>query len=160
MIYVQSIPDAGMAINAHSADAAWAARMLDGLSLGEGSSVQIALQVFCGASEQVDVIGHLDVCAHLSCDRCVEAYVRQLHVPINLFLAPGTDEGFEDCEDDSAGDVSFSTYANSQIQLEVILTEQLNLAIPMQSLCREECLGLCARCGESLNDASCSCAST
>ncbi len=38
-----------------------------------------------------------------------------------------------------------------------VLKEQLLLAIPLQSLCGEQCKGLCSRCGVNLNKNQCKC---
>ena len=35
--------------------------------------------------------------------------------------------------------------------------EELLLAVPEYPVCRENCLGLCAKCGTNLNDGPCSC---
>ena len=38
------------------------------------------------------------------------------------------------------------------------LKEQLELEFPSRFLCREDCLGLCQKCGKNLNDGDCGCA--
>ncbi len=35
--------------------------------------------------------------------------------------------------------------------------EQLMLSLPIKSLCKEDCAGLCPRCGKDLNDGVCGC---
>ena len=37
------------------------------------------------------------------------------------------------------------------------LYEQLEMEFPMRHLCREDCLGLCPKCGKNLNDGECNC---
>jgi len=46
-----------------------------------------------------------------------------------------------------------------EIDIDEILREQILLAVPMQTLCREDCLGICAGCGAGLNHEPCSCSS-
>ena len=41
--------------------------------------------------------------------------------------------------------------------LNEVLREQFYLALPMKPLCREDCAGLCPRCGTNRNTGSCSC---
>ena len=43
------------------------------------------------------------------------------------------------------------------IDLEPIVTEQVMLSLPMNALCREDCKGLCAQCGQNLNEKACGC---
>jgi uncharacterized protein len=43
------------------------------------------------------------------------------------------------------------------IDLEPMLREQTLLALPMDALCSEGCLGICPVCGQNLNEARCGC---
>lgn len=49
-------------------------------------------------------------------------------------------------------------YAGDHLELAPMLREQVILTSPMHPLCREQCLGLCARCGKDLNEGPCHCA--
>jgi uncharacterized protein len=40
---------------------------------------------------------------------------------------------------------------------EAFLREQLVLQLPMQALCKEDCLGLCSACGKNWNKGPCGC---
>jgi DUF177 domain-containing protein len=48
-------------------------------------------------------------------------------------------------------------YQGDHVELAPMLREHVILAAPMQPLCREECAGLCARCGKDLNEGPCQC---
>jgi uncharacterized protein len=48
-------------------------------------------------------------------------------------------------------------YRGSVIDLGPCFRELLALALPVQPLCREECRGLCPRCGVDWNVESCGC---
>jgi uncharacterized protein len=58
-------------------------------------------------------------------------------------------------EDDEGDDRYF--YQGDHIDLASMLREHIILASPMQPLCRENCAGLCARCGKDLNEGPCQC---
>jgi len=49
------------------------------------------------------------------------------------------------------------TYAGKEIDLAPAVREQILLHIPPPPLCRDDCLGLCPRCGKDLNDGECGC---
>jgi uncharacterized protein len=49
-------------------------------------------------------------------------------------------------------------YQGNQLELAPMLREHVILAAPMQPLCCDDCLGLCAQCGKNLNEGSCRCA--
>lgn len=48
-------------------------------------------------------------------------------------------------------------YSGDHLELAPMLREQLILASPMHPLCKEDCLGLCVRCGNDLNEGPCGC---
>ena len=43
------------------------------------------------------------------------------------------------------------------LALDELLTECLELSLPFRFLCREDCAGLCDRCGKNLNEGPCNC---
>ena len=49
-------------------------------------------------------------------------------------------------------------YQGNQLELAPMLREHVILSMPMQPLCSDDCLGLCARCGKNLNEGPCQCA--
>ena len=49
-------------------------------------------------------------------------------------------------------------YQGNQLELAPMLREHVILSVPMQPLCSDDCLGLCARCGKNLNEGPCQCA--
>ena len=48
-------------------------------------------------------------------------------------------------------------YQGNQLELASMLREHVILSAPMQPLCSEDCLGLCAQCGKNLNEGPCQC---
>lgn len=49
------------------------------------------------------------------------------------------------------------TFDDDLIDITYIARESLLLAEPIQSVCKEDCLGLCLSCGVNKNEQSCSC---
>jgi uncharacterized protein len=43
------------------------------------------------------------------------------------------------------------------IDLDDLVREQIDLALPMSRLCKEECQGLCPHCRTNLNEKTCQC---
>ena len=85
--------------------------------------------------KEVLIQGQLQGQTRLTCSRCLEEFDQTLSVPFEL-VAP-LNEG----ELDLSGEV----------------TQAVVLALPMKPLCRDRCKGLCPRCGQNLNNASCGC---
>jgi uncharacterized protein len=38
-----------------------------------------------------------------------------------------------------------------------MILEQIELAVPMKVVCKDDCKGLCFQCGTDLNEGTCSC---
>jgi len=68
--------------------------------------------------------------------------------PAHMKAEPEVEEG--------EGDDRYA-YQGDHVELAPMLREHIILAAPMQPLCRDECAGLCARCGKDLNEGPCQC---
>jgi uncharacterized protein len=83
------------------------------------------------------------------CARCLKAFQGPVTAEVcELFVAPGREEG----ADEDAYRVS-----GTEVALEPMLRDALALALPLRPLCREDCRGICARCGADLNAGPCGC---
>ena len=69
---------------------------------------------------------------------------------------PGATKTEADVEAEEEGDDRYF-YQGDHIELAPMLREHIILVSPMQPLCRENCAGLCARCGKDLNEGPCQC---
>ena len=45
----------------------------------------------------------------------------------------------------------------NELDVEALVTEELNLSWPSKLLCGEDCKGICRKCGQNLNMGSCDC---
>jgi uncharacterized protein len=79
------------------------------------------------------------------CGRCLEAVNDTLTVDLQeLFAYPDSDAGDDD-ED-------LARMEGDLLDLEPVLRDAVVLALPLTPLCRPDCGGLCAECGERLDD--------
>lgn len=84
------------------------------------------------------------------CDRCASEFQRDVTYPIEAVLVTElTDEENED-------QWVFELEGNSA-NLEDIVRTVFILNMDSKLLCRDDCKGLCCRCGANLNDGPCSC---
>lgn len=90
----------------------------------------------------------LDAEAVFVCDRCLREDVRHIHRHIDATLA----DNAQDSEDPDM----FPLDGNLADVDEIVLTA-LILSAEETHLCREDCKGLCHRCGADLNCGPCSC---
>jgi uncharacterized protein len=91
-----------------------------------------------------------------TCARCLTEYRRDFSVPLRLVLQLVPDEEVEDFEET---DDEFIIWPESReiYPLDRHLRDLVALEVPMKPLCREDCAGLCSRCGANLNETVCSC---
>jgi uncharacterized protein len=52
---------------------------------------------------------------------------------------------------------AFLEVPNMRLNLDELVEEDVNLALPSKYLCDEDCKGLCMKCGKNLNDGQCNC---
>ena len=104
------------------------------------------------------VSGTISTVLKLQCDRCLGLYSKGLEGKFQLFLEPmagalESEEEVELVEDDMGIDL----LPREEVDLEGIVKEQIYLSLPMKTLCKEDCLGLCPVCGTDLNQGQCTC---
>ncbi len=91
------------------------------------------------------------------CARCLEPVEHALAGDFDLIFRP---LGVEDASDDhsiSASETEIGYYQKSGLVLEDVVREQVLLSLPARTLCRQDCKGLCPRCGQNLNAGICAC---
>ena len=103
------------------------------------------------------VAGRLTGKLELACGRCLEPFTLPVVTDFDLRYVPRIEnvgEGEKEVEED---DLATSFYDDDQIDLEHLIMEQFQLALPMKPLCSDVCKGLCPQCGTNLNTATCDC---
>lgn len=97
--------------------------------------------------------GHFDGRASGTCARCLESYPLAVErdftfviKPVGQGAAPRVDE-----------DLNLSFYAGDAVDLSPLVREAIMLALPTRPLCKEDCPGLCPRCGANLSAGPCGC---
>jgi uncharacterized protein len=91
------------------------------------------------------------------CARCVEPVTIPLSGDFDLIFRPiGADAGMPE-RSISAPETEIGYYQKDSLLLEDVLREQVLLALPVRTLCKPDCKGLCPRCGQNRNSQACSC---
>jgi uncharacterized protein len=106
--------------------------------------------------------GHLA----LTCSRCLTRYRAPIRERFRLVLEPAGARVPADPEGAAAlaadglylsDELESGWFRGNEIRLDRFLQEVLALALPVQPLCREDCRGLCPRCGVDRNTETCAC---
>jgi uncharacterized protein len=91
------------------------------------------------------------------CARCVEPVETELHNDFDLIFRPiGADAGAPE-RSITAPETEIGYYQKDSLALEDVLREQVLLALPVKTLCKPDCKGLCPRCGANRNLQACNC---
>jgi uncharacterized protein len=98
--------------------------------------------------EGVLVTGRVEATAWLECARCLATEKVDLPVDVCEMFVTGERASSED---------DAYVLAGADMDLEPMLRDALGLALPLKPLCRDDCRGLCARCGKNLNAGWCDC---
>jgi len=101
------------------------------------------------------VRGELTTAVELQCDRCLEPLLQKVEFKI--------EEEFHPLVDTSTGaqlpcdEEEMRIDEHHILDLTELIRQSTFLALPMHPVCRLDCLGLCDRCGQNLNEGPCDC---
>lgn len=94
--------------------------------------------------------GKISTCIHGICDRCASEFDRDVEIPVDAVLV--SELANEENEDEWVFPMEADT-----ADLEDIVRTVFVLNMDSKLLCKEDCAGLCCRCGKNLNKDSCTC---
>ena len=91
------------------------------------------------------------------CARCVEPVEIPLAADFDLIFRPAGADSDAPERSITAPETEIGYYQKDSLSLEDVLREQVLLSLPVKTLCKPDCKGLCPRCGENRNIQACSC---
>jgi uncharacterized protein len=94
---------------------------------------------------------------HVPCARCVEPVEIPLAGEFDLIFRPVGADSATGERSISAPETEIGYYQKDSLALEDVLREQVLLSLPVRTLCKPDCKGLCPRCGANRNLQPCSC---
>lgn len=111
------------------------------------------------SGRMVWVKSRIEVRVEWLCARCLESFSRTLTSEYTASLKPRPDSPSQPREEVelSREDIETEFYEGEEIDLTPLVQDQALLALPQKVICRDDCLGLCPRCGKNLNRESCQC---
>ena len=104
--------------------------------------------------EMVAIRGQIRSWARLECVRCLRTF--DLPITADVTVVMGRAGGHFWQEVDRDDDMKF--HDGRLLDLREEAREAMLLELPITPHCREDCRGLCPRCGADLNDGPCECA--
>lgn len=107
--------------------------------------------------EVADAAGVITLCAQVQarvftrCARCDRPVEYDKVTQVEFLLVKELSNGEEELPDE------MYLVESDTVELDDILIPELLLDMEMTVLCREDCKGLCPKCGKNLNDGGCGC---
>jgi uncharacterized protein len=120
--------------------------------------IEGAIRLIHSTGGGVLVSGQFHTEVELTCSRCLESFSSAIDFTLEEEFRPTIDisTGAKlpslDGEDEA-------TLIDDQhiIDLLEVLRQDILLALPLHSLCKPDCTGLCSQCGQNLNEGPCTC---
>ena len=113
-----------------------------------------------GPKDFVDDIrlrAHFEGRFEVLCARCIDPVEQPLSGDFDLIFRPGGVDNEPGEHAITEDETEIGYYEDSGLLLEDAVREQVLLALPGRTLCREDCKGLCPQCGANRNTAPCNC---
>lgn len=111
-----------------------------------------------GKLDDIRVVGSLSTDLEILCARCLEPVPYPVKRHFDLLYRPaGSDIGEGKEVELQDKDAAVSYYEGGGIELTDLLREQVLLEVPLKTVCKEDCKGLCPHCGRNLNTGQCEC---
>jgi uncharacterized protein len=129
---------------------------IDILDIGVSSRVEGSVKL-TRTNRGILVQGTLKAAVPVECSRCLKVFDYNLTINLEEEYFPVIDvnSGVPVEIPDEPG--SFTIDEHHILDLREAIRQNALLAIPMKPLCREDCAGLCQKCGADLNEGECSC---
>lgn len=98
------------------------------------------------------ITGNMKFSLSIPCDRCLEP----VDYPFDLDIENEVD--MNKTEEERLDDLDEQPYISGyNLDVDQLLSNELLLNLPMKVLCKEDCKGICNRCGANLNHGECGC---
>ena len=106
---------------------------------------------------ETEVEGRISGKIEVECTRCLQPVETNLDFPFEAsFVVPENYTQEKEAEL-RADDLEVSIFEGDKIDMTELTREQILLNLPTQIFCREDCKGLCEKCGTNRNLIDCNC---
>jgi Predicted metal-binding, possibly nucleic acid-binding protein len=112
----------------------------------------LLLLQFDKSHQQLLMNAELRVSAKFECDRCTNEFESDRVIRFTIVYL--FDEKSGETDDP---DVYYLSREEDKIDISAELYDYAHLDIPFKKLCREDCKGICPKCGKDLNTGQCNC---
>lgn len=115
----------------------------------------VSLRLTNEGKRKIRLEGSAEITVQIPCDRCLKETERTLPLEFEreLDMNSTPEERAEDLEEQAF-------LEGCSLNLDCLIRGEILISWPMKVLCREDCRGICSRCGADLNLGDCECGRT
>ncbi|ULO05141.1 DUF177 domain-containing protein [Paenibacillus sp. 19GGS1-52] len=117
--------------------------------------LSVDLKALPAGTDCVQVVGKLSGDVDMMCSRCLTEVKRYMNIPFAETFKWLKQPVLPEDED---GELIY--IKDESVDLIPYVEENFVLHLPDSVLCKADCLGLCQKCGQNLNEGTCSCDNT
>jgi uncharacterized protein len=107
--------------------------------------------------QELHVKGTVQTAIRCQCARCLKEFSAPLSASYDLMYFPQQDWKKDEEIELKYEEMEIGFYDGVRLDVDLMVLEQIELAMPMKFICNEGCKGLCPSCGSDLNEAPCPC---
>ena len=113
------------------------------------------LHIVNQGNKRLLITGETDVIIAIPCDRCLE------EVPTGIHLAFDKEIPLEESEISKDAEAEEADYMTGfHLDVDRLVYDEILVNLPMKVLCKDDCKGICRKCGANLNLQDCDCGNT
>ncbi len=128
----------------------FAPQLFGGRNITFAAPVQLA-GTYSFDGKTIVLEGWLEFCLFSHCASCNEAFNETLSFPIKERFVKGS------LDEMAANEEESYAFDGEVLSLDTMVLDNFYLHLPIKSICKEDCRGLCPVCGANLNKAQCAC---
>jgi uncharacterized protein len=106
----------------------------------------------------VSVTGRLRLSVMFECVGCLREFLAPFDIQVNAQYLPGAPSLAAGEHVMPVEEAENYYYRDDVLVFDDLVREEVLLALPYKPLCKPDCRGLCAQCGQDLNSGTCGCA--
>ena len=111
--------------------------------------------------DMVEIDGDIEASVRLPCSRCLQPFETPLNSHFAFTYMRRATDVIEETElqevELSAENMGIVYFQGQKIDLKDTIQEQVVMEFPLRALCKQDCKGLCPKCGADLNEDPCDC---
>ena len=106
---------------------------------------------------RVHVKGRVVARVQVECDRCLKLIELPVDSSFKLEYVTQEDYQAQQAVELTEDDLDLTVFDGEVIDIDALVTEEILLAVPDHILCKDDCKGICPRCGADRNSVDCGC---